>query len=844
MRRLIQKEMKAIHHTGTFNEKEVLHHLKHFLPSQSPLKDFIHHNTLHAFQDKDFHSGLLTSSAIFGYKPYLQIDEYRALHMQGKISSEALRISWNKWANRNTIGLLYEDLTEKKFRPENTPRIGEFRDKWKNFLRYDFSKKAQPILFRIISSYVDQGISITRFPVSDKGFLHSIRLVEEQSVVRMFKSERVHNLLFDEKTNIDSLLDLLVGDKSLFDEYLFDQQFEHPGWSGMVSVLESNPETLFDSRVVSLREFIILELFLEIETLDAHFGQTWKPAAYSVMDYHEGQLFSFVPENKLHLALLVWHEAMEWTFYDNVLTGIEQTSSKEPPIAVIPNTFQAVFCIDDRECSLRRYLEKIDPNCATFGTAGFFNIEFYFQPEGGKFYTKSCPAPVSPKYLIREEQKTLKRKKDLHFSKRGHGLLGGWLISQTLGMLDAFRLLFIIFRPTLSSAASFSFHHMDKKASLSVENVPDSPLVDGLQVGFTVREMADRVEGLLKGIGLVRNFSPIVYIVGHGASSVNNTYYAGYDCGACSGRPGSVNARVAAHMANDPRVRLLLTAKGIEIPQSTQFVGALQDTTRDEIEYFDEQVLNNENRIFHEQNKPTFLNALEENAKERARRFVMMDHQGTLKNVHKKIKLRSVSLFEPRPEYNHATNSLCIIGRRNITKNLFLDRRSFLNSYDYSIDPEGNYLLPILRAIAPVCGGINLEYFFSRVDNQRLGSGSKLPHNVIGLIGVANGADGDLRAGLPLQMIEIHDPVRLLVVVEHFPETIVETLEKSPSTYEWFLNSWIHLISINPDTGKFMRLVHGKFEPYTPIHRKLQEVNDVSEIIKINRSNIDPVILK
>ena len=38
----------------------------------------------------------------------------------------------------------------------------------------------------------------------------------------------------------------------------------------------------------------------------------------------------------------------------------------------------------------------------------------------------------------------------------------------------------------------------------------------------------------------------------------------------------------------------------------------------------------------------------------------------------------------------------------------------------------------------------------------------------MGLIGVANGIDGDLRPGLPSQMIEVHDPVRLLVIAEHF----------------------------------------------------------------------------
>jgi len=46
----------------------------------------------------------------------------------------------------------------------------------------------------------------------------------------------------------------------------------------------------------------------------------------------------------------------------------------------------------------------------------------------------------------------------------------------------------------------------------------------------------------------------------------------------------------------------------------------------------------------------------------------------------------------------------------------------------------------------------------------------------MGLIGVANGSDGDLRPGLPSQMIEVHDPIRLLVIVEHFPEIVLERL--------------------------------------------------------------------
>jgi uncharacterized protein YbcC (UPF0753/DUF2309 family) len=293
---------------------------------------------------------------------------------------------------------------------------------------------------------------------------------------------------------------------------------------------------------------------------------------------------------------------------------------------------------------------------------------------------------------------------------------------------------------------------MNKHSVLTIENHGEINN-DGLNIGFTTDEMTDRVEGLLKSIGLVDDFAPIVYSIGHGSSSVNNTHYAGYDCGACSGRPGSVNARVISFMANHPEVRIKLFERGIKIPEETQFIGGLHDTSRDEIVFYDIKQLSHSNYKSHLVNETSFDQALSLNAKERSRKFMSINSSKSSKSVHKKVKLRSVSLFEPRPELNHATNTLCIVGRRDFSKEVFLDRRSFLNSYDYSIDPAGKYLLNILNAVAPVCGGINLEYYFSRVDNQKLGAGTKLPHNVMGLFGVANGTDGDLRTGLPSQMI-------------------------------------------------------------------------------------------
>jgi uncharacterized protein YbcC (UPF0753/DUF2309 family) len=289
-------------------------------------------------------------------------------------------------------------------------------------------------------------------------------------------------------------------------------------------------------------------------------------------------------------------------------------------------------------------------------------------------------------------------------------------------------------------------------------------------------------------------------------------------------------------MANHPQVREILNSKGIEIPLKTQFLGALHDTTRDDILFYDETSLSPENLEIHRKNEKTFAKALNSNAKERSRRFDSINTKSSPEEIHEEVRIRSVSLFQPRPELNHSGNALCIVGRRHLTKGLFLDKRAFMNSFDYKVDPEGKYLFNILKAAAPVCGGINLEYFFSRIDNQKLGAGTKLPHNVMGLFGVANGTDGDLRPGLPSQMIEVHDPIRLLIVVEHFPEIVLDTIKKSPETYEWFINEWIHLVAVNPETRELFLFKEGIFSPYTSSEAGVERTKDITPLLESSNS--------
>ncbi len=814
---------------NTFDENLIIHHLKHYLPTQTPLKDFVHHNTLHAFQEKEFFEAIFTASKIFGYQVCFSIYEYRKLFQEGRIRQDVLDRVISKMYGDDNFGLWKEKLLSGNYDSKVEPRIGNLRSLWKKKYKIDLDNLTQPLLFRILCSYLDQGVAIWHFPYENEGILTAIKKIEQGSLSSFFYSKKAKSLLNDPQLSIRSLLEILVGNEAYYEQYLFDQQFSHRGWSGIVNAIEDMPDTLLYKKKIALKELIIIDLLLEIDSLEMNV-KSWEPLASGLAE-KPIDLFMVVEKTELQQVLEVWQTAFEWSYYDDILKTVQYNRAQQQGENKVKN-FQAIFCIDERECSLRRYIETVDAESETFGCPGFFGVEFYFQPFNGKFYEKLCPAPITPKYLIKEVHNGPKRGSVSIYNKRTHTFFRGIASSIALGGMAAYKLVNDIFNPKMSPAISDAFAHMNIDGELTIENQHLDEIENGLQIGFTVPEMAIRVENLLRGIGLVKDFANMVYIVAHGSSSANNPHHGAHDCGACSGRPGSVNARVFATMANHKEVRKLLIAKDIYIPEATQFIGALHDTAADEIAFFDTKFLNVENSKNHARNLEIFENALDLNARERSRRFASINIHKDIKHVREAIKKRSVSFFEPRPELGHGTNALCFVGTRSMTKNIFLDRRAFLNSYNYKLDPEGEYLLSVLRPLPPVCGGINLEYYFSRIDNYKLGAGTKLPHNVMGLIGVANSSDGDLRPGLPLQMIEVHDPVRLMIIVEHYPEVIKKVLDADDILSDWFKKGWVHLMSIHPDTNDYYYFEENNFCLYKPLTVDIRTTENLFELIK------------
>ena len=59
------------------------------------------------------------------------------------------------------------------------------------------------------------------------------------------------------------------------------------------------------------------------------------------------------------------------------------------------------------------------------------------------------------------------------------------------------------------------------------------------------------------------------------------------------------------------------------------------------------------------------------------------------------------------------------------------------------------------------------------------------------------GATGDLRTGLPRQTVEIHHPLRLMVLVASTPEILIRIIEKQPEVGRVVRNGWVRLVCMD-----------------------------------------------
>lgn len=532
----------------------------------------------------------------------------------------------------------------------------------------------------------------------------------------------------------------------------------------------------------------------------------------------------------------VFHLAYEKRFREQALDAVALHPRRPAPS---PPRFQAITCLDEREESFRRHLEEVAPDCETFGLAGFFGVAMYYRGAAGARFTPLCPIVVQPRHWVEEEpDEALEeahrraRKARRTFGTATHmvhvgtrGVVTGALLTAGLGVLAAFPLVVRTLLPRWAArlrrrlAGLVNAVH---RTRLRLERDEPEPGPESGRIGYTLDEMADIAERQLRDAGLTRAFARLVVVLGHGSQSMNNPHESAYDCGACGGSAGGANARALAQMLNDPRVRDRLAGRGLAIPAETAFVGGLHNTCNEYVKFFDTDLLPDTSREVFAYAAGAIEQALARNAHERARRFETAPLTLTFDEARRHVDGRAEDLAQVRPELGHATNAVCVIGRRERTRGLFLDRRAFLVSYDPTQDdPDARVLTRVFAAAMPVCAGINLEYYFCRVDPSGFGCGTKLPHNITSLVGVMDGAASDLRAGLPWQMVEIHEPVRLLFVVETTQDVVLRIMARDETIGRLVRNAWVQLAVLDPDSNRLQVFEAGRFVPYRPTADRL-----------------------
>src|SRR5262245_16988823 len=68
--------------------QHLIDHAAHLLPAQGPIPVFIHHNTLHAFEDLPFELAVVQAGQVFGCHPFLTEHRYRQALARGRIRFE------------------------------------------------------------------------------------------------------------------------------------------------------------------------------------------------------------------------------------------------------------------------------------------------------------------------------------------------------------------------------------------------------------------------------------------------------------------------------------------------------------------------------------------------------------------------------------------------------------------------------------------------------------------------------------------------------------------------------------------------------------------------------------
>lgn len=559
------------------------------------------------------------------------------------------------------------------------------------------------------------------------------------------------------------------------------------GWAQYARYLQWQAE-LAGGEDTSPADFLCIRLMWEA-ALFAHYEDSISEKWHAVIAAHAAPN---EPSGD-HVIDMILQEASERSVQRelgaSLQKGARQSESETPPLV------QAAFCIDVRSETFRRALESLDPRVQTLGFAGFFGIGTSHRRFASDVAEHRLPvllnASLASASGTPDDEASDLAARYLARARRAWG------------------------RFKLAAVSSFAFVEatgpvyvgklLKDSLALQKPELPHDP-APVLDAPLALEARIAAAKAVLGAMSLTRDFAPLVLLVGHGANVVNNPHASGLHCGACGGYSGEVNARLLASLLNDAQVRAGLADAGIVIPEGTLFLGALHDTTADNVLVYDTDHPSARHDEVIATARDWLANA---GLIARSERALRLPRAGSGNDIAR----RSRDWAEIRPEWALAGCKAFIAAPRARTANANLEGRAFLHDYVWQQDEEFGVLELIMTAPVVVASWISLQYYGSSVDPQVWGGGNKLIHNVIGGIGVVEGNGGILRGGLPWQSVHdgenlVHEPVRLSVCIEAPVHAMTDILARHDSVRALFDNRWLHLIALD-DNGQMAQRYAG-----------------------------------
>lgn len=763
-----------------------------------PLYSFVTSNPLSGYENIHFKKAVQNAENLFGGKVFPAAAVFRQAWQEGEIDKKELLTLFSE----NGIKLSPEDslLQLDAIRSVKTENANSELDR---------------VMVKWLMVFMDEGLAEWEMPNKCDGFYKAWRIlakydeaigIKRQNDIPKTNSEAIEQVLSDysEKEHLKIIESHLAA---------------LPGWTGYIKYRTETHSAWQEEYSITLEDYLGVRLWiaksLKVEILPKE-NELQTKKEISGLQY-------------------LWLKAWEKTWQNDLVRKLEnQTEDDKLPKseADVPDA-QMVFCIDTRSELIRRNVES-KGNYETFGYAGFFGIAMDYKNLEDGISRKSCPPIVPSAYQVSEIPQKNKEHQFDRYQKRNDKLkFTDYFLKRMKNMLpSAFGYVEgsgVFYGMSLLSRTLIPeyLYNPKRKNRLSHEHscepkINSTHTQETLDSNIALEEKTAIVKSAFDLMGW-RNFSPLVLFVGHGSHSANNPFGSSLDCGACAASPGRHNARMLAKLANLPEVRNALEYHhNLNIPESTVFIGAEHNTTTDEIVLFDSEIPDSH------KNQLQQLKINLQKAQETATQERLHKNEKSIAEAHKKTN----NWAETRPEWGLAKNAGFIVGPRSLTKNTNLNGHCFLHSYNWELDREGKALEGIMQGPMVVTQWINNHYYFSTVDNEKFGGGSKITHNITGKFGVVQGNGGDLKAGLPLQSVNetdekmYHRPLRLSVLIQAPKENIQEILQKNENLRSLLENEWIYLMVMDPTKQNAIERFQKGLD-WIP----LKERRDVAEIV-------------